>query len=80
MRFDKYGSSIVSEIGRSLEKATFVVADTDIRALKKRPGIKYSLMIHLAVSWSAADYWRNIFAAMTQAPAPKSATTSLPGW
>jgi len=24
-----------------LEKATFVVADTDIRALKKRPGIKY---------------------------------------
>jgi len=35
------GGSIVSEIGRSLEKATFVIADTDIRALKKRPGIKY---------------------------------------
>jgi len=34
------GGSIVSEIGRSLEKATFVVADTDFRALKKRPGIK----------------------------------------
>jgi len=35
------GSSIVSEIGRSLDKATFVVADTDIRALKKKSGIKY---------------------------------------
>jgi len=35
------GGSIVSEIGRSLEKATFVVADTDIRALKKRAGVKY---------------------------------------
>lgn len=35
------GGSIVSEIGRSLEKATFVIADTDLRALKKRPGIKY---------------------------------------
>ena len=35
------GGSIVSEIGRSLPKATFVVADTDIRALKKRDGIKY---------------------------------------
>jgi cell division protein FtsZ len=35
------GGSIVSEIGRSLNKATFVIADTDIRALKKRPGIKY---------------------------------------
>jgi cell division protein FtsZ len=35
------GGSIVSEIGRSLEKATFVVADTDIRALKKKSGIKY---------------------------------------
>ena len=34
------GGSIVSEIGRSLEKATFVIADTDARALKKRPGIK----------------------------------------
>ncbi|MFH1968397.1 MAG: cell division protein FtsZ [bacterium] len=35
------GGSIVSEIGRSLEKATFVIADTDIRALKKKAGIKY---------------------------------------
>ncbi len=35
------GGSIVSEIGRSLKKATFVVADTDFRALKKKPGIKY---------------------------------------
>lgn len=35
------GGSIVSEIGRSLAKATFAVADTDIRALKKRAGIKY---------------------------------------
>jgi cell division protein FtsZ len=35
------GGSIVSEIGRSLEKATFVIADTDIRALKKRTGMKY---------------------------------------
>ena len=36
------GGSIVSEIGKSLEKATFVVADTDVRALsKKKPGIKY---------------------------------------
>ena len=35
------GGSIVSEIGRSLKKATFVIADTDLRALRKRPGIKY---------------------------------------
>lgn len=35
------GSSIVSEIGRSLEKASFVVVDTDIRAMKKKPGLKY---------------------------------------
>ena len=35
------GGSIVSEIGRSLEKATFVIADTDARAFKKRRGIKY---------------------------------------
>src|SRR3989344_3140254 len=28
------GGSIVSEIGRSFNKATFVIADTDIRALK----------------------------------------------
>ena len=34
------GGSIVSEIGRSLNKATFVVADTDARAFKKRAGIK----------------------------------------
>ncbi len=37
------GGSIVSEIGRSLHKATFVVADTDVRAFKKRQGIKYYL-------------------------------------
>lgn len=37
------GGSIVSEIGRSLQKATFVVADTDVRALKKKPGIKQFL-------------------------------------
>ncbi|HCC59826.1 MAG: hypothetical protein A2402_00340 [Candidatus Staskawiczbacteria bacterium RIFOXYC1_FULL_37_43] len=35
------GGSIVSEIGRSLPRASFLVADTDIRALKKRPGLKY---------------------------------------
>lgn len=34
------GGSIVSEIGRTLGKATFVIADTDVRALKKRSGIK----------------------------------------
>src|SRR3989344_3168044 len=34
------GGSIVSEIGRSLHKATFVVADTDVRAFKKRAGIR----------------------------------------
>jgi cell division protein FtsZ len=37
------GGSIVSEIGRSLQKATFVVADTDVRALRKKAGIKYFL-------------------------------------
>ncbi len=37
------GGSIVSEIGRYLEKATFVVADTDVRSIRKRPGIKYLL-------------------------------------
>lgn len=37
------GGSIVSEIGKSLDKATFVVADTDVRAFKKRWGIKYFL-------------------------------------
>ena len=35
------GGSIVSEIGKSLEKATFVIADTDIRALKKKSKVKY---------------------------------------
>lgn len=35
------GGSIVSEFGRSLHKASFVVADTDFRALKRKPGIKY---------------------------------------
>jgi cell division protein FtsZ len=35
------GGSIVSEIGKSLEKATFLIADTDIRALKKRNGIRH---------------------------------------
>lgn len=35
------GGSIVSEIEKSLGKATFVIADTDIRALKKKSGIKY---------------------------------------
>src|SRR3989344_1970807 len=35
------GSSIVSEIGRSLDKAKFVIADTDTRNFKKRKGIKY---------------------------------------
>lgn len=35
------GGSIVSEIGRALDRATFVIADTDIRALKKKSGIKY---------------------------------------
>ncbi len=34
------GGSIVSEIGRSLNKATFVIADTDVRAFKKKKGIK----------------------------------------
>ncbi|MBU3896008.1 cell division FtsZ family protein [Patescibacteria group bacterium] len=35
------GGSIVSEIGRSLEKASFVIADTDFRAIKRKSGIKY---------------------------------------
>ncbi|HLD70553.1 MAG TPA: cell division protein FtsZ [Negativicutes bacterium] len=37
------GGSIVSEIGRSLGKASFVIADTDVRAFKKRGGIKQFL-------------------------------------
>lgn len=37
------GGSIVSDIGRSLHKATFVVADTDARAFKRRQGIKQFL-------------------------------------
>ena len=35
------GGSIVSEIGRSLDKAKFIIADTDARTFKKRKGIKY---------------------------------------
>ena len=35
------GGSIVSEIGRSLNKATFVIADTDVRSFKKKQGIKH---------------------------------------
>ncbi|MSU54513.1 MAG: hypothetical protein EXS48_01565 [Candidatus Staskawiczbacteria bacterium] len=34
------GGSIVSQISRSLGKASFVVADTDMRAFKKKAGIK----------------------------------------
>ncbi|MBX4200875.1 hypothetical protein KW786_01980 [Candidatus Parcubacteria bacterium] len=34
------GSSIVSEIGRSLHKATFLTADTDLRASRKKGPIK----------------------------------------
>lgn len=34
------GGSIVSEIGKSLHKASFVIADTDVRSFKKRRGIK----------------------------------------
>lgn len=37
------GGSIVSEIGKSLHKASFVIADTDARAFKKKQGIKYFL-------------------------------------
>ena len=37
------GGSIVSEISRSLHKATFTIADTDVRAFKKKTGIKYFL-------------------------------------
>lgn len=33
------GGSIVSQISNSLKKATFVIADTDIRAFKKKKGI-----------------------------------------
>ena len=42
------GGSIVSEFGRSLQKASFVVADTDVRALKKKPGIKYNCEVYSA--------------------------------
>src|SRR3989344_2157782 len=38
------GASIVSEIGRSLHKASFVVADTDVRAFRKKAGIKQFLL------------------------------------
>jgi len=34
------GGSIVSEIAKSLKKASFDIADTDIRALKKSSGVK----------------------------------------
>src|SRR3989338_4772669 len=34
------GGSIVSQISRSLGKASFVAADTDVRAFKKKAGIK----------------------------------------
>jgi len=37
------GGSIVSDIGRTLKKATFVVADTDIRSIRKKSGIRYFL-------------------------------------
>ncbi len=37
------GGSIVSEIGRSLHKASFVISDTDVRAFRKKAGIKYFL-------------------------------------
>lgn len=37
------GGSIVSEIGKTLKKATFVVADTDARSIKKKSGIRYLL-------------------------------------
>lgn len=35
------GGAIVSEISKFLKKATFAVADTDIRSIKRRGGIKY---------------------------------------
>jgi len=35
------GGSIVSEISRSLPRATFIIADTDLRSLKRKKGIKY---------------------------------------
>jgi len=37
------GASIVSEIGKSLGKANFLIADTDSRFIKKNKGIKYFL-------------------------------------
>ena len=37
------GSSIVSEISKSLDKATFVIADTDTRVFHKQRGVKYFL-------------------------------------
>lgn len=37
------GGAIVSEIGKSLGKANFVIADTDSRFIKKNKGIKYLL-------------------------------------
>jgi len=35
------GGSIVSEIAKSLNNASFVICDTDIRALKKNSGVKH---------------------------------------
>src|SRR6478736_2117131 len=35
------GGSIVSDMGKSLSKATFMVADTDLRSFKKKGKIKY---------------------------------------
>lgn len=37
------GSSIVSEIGKSLDKASFIIADTDTRNFKDRRHMKYFL-------------------------------------
>lgn len=37
------GGSIVSEIGRSLDKASFIIADTDTRSFKSRRDVKYLL-------------------------------------
>jgi cell division protein FtsZ len=40
------GSSIVSEIGKSLNKATFLTADTDIRSARKKGAIKKVIFGH----------------------------------
>jgi cell division protein FtsZ len=59
------GGSIVAEIGKSLERATFTVADTDIRALKKRPGIKYI--------WFGEKYTRGLGTGLNVALAQQAA-------